>query len=139
MTLQYLLDTNILSEPLRPQPNAQVMAQLRQRRHAIAVPAVVWHELWFGCYRLPPSERRNAIEQYLSAVVAGSLPILPYDARAAGWHANERARLGAAGKTPPFADGMIAAIARTNDLTLVTFNLDDYRAFDGLRITDWQT
>ena len=115
------------------------MAQLRQRRHAIAVPAVVWHELWFGCYRLPPSARRNAIEQYLSAVVAGSLPILPYDARAAGWHANERARLGAAGKTPPFADGMIAAIARTNDLTLVTFNLDDYRAFDGLRITDWQT
>ncbi len=139
MTLQFLLDTNILSEPLRPHPNAQVMAQLRQWRHAIAVPAVVWHELWFGCYRLQPSARRNAIEQYLSTVVAGSLPILPYDARAADWHASERARLGTVGKTPPFADGMIAAIARTNDLTLVTFNLDDYYPFDGLRITDWQT
>ncbi len=139
MTLQFLLDTNILSEPLRPHPNPQVMMQLRQWRHAIAIPTIVWHELWFGCYRLQPSTRRTAIEQYLTNVVAVSLPILPYDARAAHWHANERARLSALGKTPPFADGMIAAIARTNDLTLVTFNLDDYRAFDGLRITDWQT
>ncbi|HAJ36854.1 MAG TPA: VapC toxin family PIN domain ribonuclease [Chloroflexi bacterium] len=139
MTLQFLLDTNILSEPLRPHPNPQVMVQLRHWRHAIAIPTIVWHELWFGCYRLQPSTRRTAIERYLTNVVAVSLPVLPYDARAAHWHANERARLSALGKTPPFADGMIAAIARTNDLTLVTFNLDDYRAFDGLRITDWQT
>lgn len=139
MTVQFLLDTNILSEPLRPRPNPTIMAQLQQWRHAIAIPAVVWHELWFGCYRLPPSARRTVIEQYLTGVVAGRLPILPYDQRAADWHASERARLSALGMTPPYADGMIAAIAMMNDLTLVTFNLGDYRAFDGLRITDWQT
>jgi tRNA(fMet)-specific endonuclease VapC len=137
--VQFLLDTNILSEPLRPRPNPTIMAQLQQWRHAIAIPAVVWHELWFGCYRLPPSARRTVIEQYLTGVVAGRLPILPYDQRAADWHASERARLSALGMTPPYADGMIAAIAMMNDLTLVTFNLGDYRAFDGLRITDWQT
>jgi len=139
VTVQFLLDTNILSEPLRPRPNPTIMAQLQQWRHAIAIPAVVWHELWFGCYRLPPSARRTVIEQYLTGVVAGRLPILPYDQRAADWHASERARLSALGMTPPYADGMIAAIAMMNDLTLVTFNLGDYRAFDGLRITDWQT
>lgn len=139
MTLQFLLDTNILSEPLRPCPNPTIMAQLQQWRHAIAIPAVVWHELWFGCYRLPPSARRTVIERYLNGVIAVGLPILPYDAQAAHWHANERARLSTLGKTPSFADGMIAAIAVMNGLTLVTFNLDDYRAFDGLRITDWQT
>ena len=139
MTVQFLLDTNILSEPLQPRPNPTIMAQLQQWRHAIAIPAVVWHELWFGCYRLPPSARRTVIEQYLTGVVAGRLPILPYDQRAADWHASERARLSALGMTPPYADGMIAAIAMMNDLTLVTFNLGDYRAFDGLRITDWQT
>ncbi|MFN3335507.1 MAG: PIN domain-containing protein, partial [Caldilinea sp.] len=81
MTLQFLLDTNILSEPLRPHPNPQVMVQLHQWRHAIAIPTIVWHELWFGCYRLQPSTRRTAIERYLTNVVAVSLPILPYDAR----------------------------------------------------------
>ncbi|HHY56799.1 MAG TPA: type II toxin-antitoxin system VapC family toxin [Chloroflexi bacterium] len=139
MTVQFLLDTNILSEPLRPHPNVRVMAQLRQWRHAIAIPTIVWHELWFGCYRLQPSVRRTIIERYLTGVIAVGLPILPYDTRASHWHATERARLSTLGKTPPFADGMIAAIARTNDLTLVTFNLDDYRAFDSLRITDWQS
>jgi tRNA(fMet)-specific endonuclease VapC len=139
VTVQFLLDTNILSEPLRPHPNVQVLRQLRQWRHAIATPAIVWHELWYGCYRLQPSARRTMIERYLTGVIAVGLPILPYDAQAAHWHANERARLSTLGKTPPFADGMIAAIAATNGLTLVTFNLDDYRVFDGLRITDWQT
>jgi tRNA(fMet)-specific endonuclease VapC len=43
-----------------------------------------------------------------------------------------------AGRTPPLADGQIAAVARTNDLVLVTLNLMDYDGFRDLRVEDWR-
>lgn len=138
MKLRYLLDTNILAEPLRPKPNDQILEHLKRHEEEIAIASVVWHEMWFGCYRLPESTRRAAIEAYLTQVVAPAIPILPYDRAAADWHARERARLGAIGKTPPFADGMIAAVARTNDLTLVTLNADDFQTFNELQCVNWQ-
>jgi len=64
---------------------------------------------------------------------------LPYDDRAAEWHAAERVRLERAGKPAPFADAQIAAVAATNGLTVVTANLADFRAFKGVKVTNWQT
>ncbi len=58
-------------------------------------------------------------------VVQPHIPLLPYDETAATWHAEERTRLVTAGKTPAFVDGQIAAIAYTNNLTLVTNNTSD--------------
>lgn len=136
--MRYLLDTNIVSEPLRPAPNPKILERLRRHEDQLATASVVWHELLFGCHRLPDSERRAAIEEYLHRVVAASVEILPYDERAARWHAAERARLALAGRTPPFADGQIAAVARTNDLVLVTLNQADYGGFRDLRVEDWQ-
>ena len=60
-----------------------------------------------------------------------SIPVLEYDWKAADWHARERTRLRFAGRTPPFVDGQIAAIARVNDLTLVTANTSDFESFKG--------
>jgi tRNA(fMet)-specific endonuclease VapC len=137
MTLRYLLDTNVISEPLRPQPNPRTLEHLRQHGHEIAIAAIVWHELWYGCERLPPSSRRNAIEHYLTQVIAPTVPVLPYHEAAARWHGRERARLSALGRTPPFADGQIAAIAHTDQLILVTFNMADYADFSGLTLEDW--
>jgi tRNA(fMet)-specific endonuclease VapC len=65
------------------------------------------------------------------------MQILDYDAAAAAWHASERARLDARGETPPFTDGQIAAIAHVHDLALVTFNVADFKRFDGIRIVSW--
>jgi tRNA(fMet)-specific endonuclease VapC len=134
---KYLLDTNVVSEPLRPVPNAKVLARLRSNQDELAIASTVWHELWFGCRRLPVSARRNAIERYLNEVISTSMAILPYGRDAAEWHAAERARLAAVGKTPPFADGQIMAIAYVNNLTLVTRNASDYAAFAGAKIVDW--
>lgn len=139
MTLRYLLDTNVISEPLRPTPHAAVLSRLQQYDGTLAIAAVVWHELLFGSARLAPSARRTAIEGYLQQVVAATLPILPYDTRAAAWHAQERARLTATGRTPPFADGQIAAVAQTNQLILVTFNTADYADFASLVVEDWRS
>ena len=138
MSPKYLLDTNVISEPLRRKPDQAVIRKIRRHEEEIAICTVVWHELRFGVARLAASRRREAIEEYLDAVVDASVPIIDYDRAAAEWHAAERARLVARGKTPPFADGQIAAIARVNDLTLVTFNGADFKSFSGLRIVDWR-
>jgi tRNA(fMet)-specific endonuclease VapC len=138
MTMRYLLDTNVISEPLRPHPDQRVLARLQQHQAAIATASIVWHELVYGAARLPPSARRTAIEHYLHQVVAPTIPFLPYDERAAEWHAQERARLVQLGRTPSFADGQIAAVAQTNQLVLVSFNTSDYADFSGLAIEDWR-
>lgn len=137
MTMHYLLDTNVVSEPLRPKPNSHILARLKQHADELVLASVVWHELWYGCERLPASTKRSTIEKYLNEVIGRSIPILPYDDRAAQWHAKERARLAARGKTPPFVDGQIAAIAYVNDLTLVTLNVSDYSQFQDVRVENW--
>lgn len=137
MTLKYLLDTNIVSEPLRPKPKASVVRHLQKHDQEIAIASIVWHELRFGVERLPASRRRDIVERYLEDVVLPAMPILAYDPSAAEWHARERARLVARGETPSFADGQIAAIAHVHDLTIVTFNEVDFRRYEGLRVTTW--
>ncbi len=138
MSPRYLLDTNVISEPLRPKPHPVVLEKLHLNQAELAISAITWHELWFGCQRLPESDRRSAIERYLTEVVAVSLPILPYGEDAAEWHGRERARLSLAGQTPPFADGQIAAIAHQYELVLITFNTSDYRGFMDIRLDDWR-
>jgi tRNA(fMet)-specific endonuclease VapC len=134
---RYLLDTNILSEPLRPHPDLSVMRKLELHRHEIATAAVVWHELRFGCCRLPVSRRRWQIEQYLNEVVLPHLPLLPYNQAAADWHAEERARLTGIGLAPPFADGQIAAIAKVHNLIIVTANEADFQHFADITVENW--
>ena len=137
MNLKYLLDTNVVSEPLRQEPASTVLRRLRHHEEDIAIPSVVWHELQFGVERLPRSRRRATIERYLKDVVLATMPILDYDRTAAEWHGRERARLVASGQTPPFADGQIAAIARVNGLILVTSNESDFKRFKGIRLESW--
>ncbi|BAZ50968.1 PilT domain-containing protein [Nostoc sp. NIES-4103] len=137
VNLRFLLDTNILSEPLRPLPNTNVLEMLRRHENEIATATVVYHELLFGCYRLPESRKRQTIEKYLQEIVQPNIPLLPYDTNAAMWHATERARLVNIGKTPSFADGQIAAIANVNDLVLVTNNISDYADFTELAVDNW--
>jgi len=137
LTPRYLLDTNILSEPIKSTPNARVLKSIAAREGQLATCAVVWHELRFGCERLPASRRKRTIVEYLSDVVRPNIPILPYDEEAAAWHARERSRLSRRGVQPAAADGQIAAIAYVNELVLVTANVRDYRHFDELRIEDW--
>jgi tRNA(fMet)-specific endonuclease VapC len=137
--LRYLLDTNVVSEPLRPRPDARTLDCLRAHQGEIALPSLVWHELQYGCARLPRSRRRRVIERYLSDVVSASFPILDYDRAAAEWHARQRARLAARGRSPSFVDGQIAGIAATNSLVLVTFNTKDFQVFEELDLEDWRT
>ena len=135
---RYLLDTNVVSELVKPRAvrNPGVAARVTEEADGLVTCAPVWHELEYGCRRLAPGRKRKAIESALARLQA-SLVILPYDARAARWHAAERARLVANGRTPPFVDGQIAAVAVVHDLVVVTRNGADYAGFDSLRVESW--
>jgi tRNA(fMet)-specific endonuclease VapC len=137
VTQQYLLDTSIVAEPVSRTPNPQIVKRLDEHGLECAIAAPVWHELMYGCRRLPRGKRREAIEHYLHDVVQASFPILPYDEAAATWHGYERARLESLGKSALFTDGQIAAIAHANDLVLVTLDVKDFAGFKGLQVTNW--
>ena len=134
---RYLLDANTLSEQARPRPQAQLLARLRMHQGQLATATVVLHELAFGVELLPEGAKRAHLSRWLHEAQRSDLELLAYDEQAALWHARERARLQLAGRPAPFVDGQIAAIAATNDLTLVTRNVRDFQRFDGLRVTDW--
>ena len=138
MSLQYLLDTNALSAASARRPDTAVLDWMREYDGESATGAPVLHEMMYGYLRLPASRRRSIIETYVTNYVLSRIPILPYDTGAATWHAAERARLVSAGRTPPYVDGQIAAIAVTNGLTLVTANTVDFQHFTGLRVIDWR-
>ncbi len=134
--LRYLLDTNVVSQPMMKTPSAGVMRKLTAIADECAIAAPVWHELQFGCKRLPPGKRREALQDYLADVL-NTFTILPYDDLAAKLHAIERVRLQELGATMPFIDGQIAAIAQINELILVTANVRDFAPFKALTVENW--
>lgn len=137
MKLRYLLDTNAISEPLQLMPNVAFLRRFRTHGQRLAIAVTTWHEALYGMHRLPAGRRRNQVRDYLFDVIAANLPILPYDTAAAQWHARERARLGAKGRTAPFADGQIAAVAKVHELTVVTANVTDFEIYDDLAVENW--
>lgn len=134
--LEYLVDTNVLSEVTRPSPDPGVMSALVRHASVLAISVVTLHELLYGIDRIPPGRRRLRFERLVSDALS-LRPILPYDEAASRWHAHERARLVRAGRTIPTEDGQIAAIAATKGLVLVTRNTKHFRPFHGLRLTSW--
>lgn len=135
--MKYLIDTNVLSEAVKTVPDKSVLKMFKKCQHEIVTAAPVWHELQFGCQRLPRSRKREVIALFLNDIVKRTMLILPYDDRAAEWHARERARLSSKGLTPSFVDGQIAAISVVNGLILVTRNSDDFKQFLRLKIENW--
>lgn len=135
--MKYLLDTNVVSEPIRARPSGPVLAGIEAHATELAVSAISWQEMHYGFERLPPGARRDRIRTYLEERVRPTLPILPFDAAAGEWQARERARMEKIGRTPSYADSQIAAIAAVNGLVLVTRNTEDFADFSGLIVENW--
>lgn len=135
--LKFLLDSNVVSELSKPEPNRGVISKFQQHRFAAAMAAPVLHELRYGLLRMADGGRKRHGLALLDSLTDAGLEALPYDAAAAIRHADERARLEAKGVIAPFVDGQIAAIAAVNELVLVTRNTSDFRLFSGLRVENW--
>ncbi|NOQ34422.1 MAG: PIN domain-containing protein [Methylococcaceae bacterium] len=137
MKTRYLLDTNILSESLKPKPDVNVVKLLLENTAYIATAAPVIYEIIQGAKRLPESKKRREILRYLDDFVYPKVPILPYDKQAAALHGDLQAELSLTGKTAPLIDGQIAAIAQLHGLILVTQNTRDFAHFSALTVENW--
>jgi len=118
-----ILDTNVLSEPMKSGANPTVAAWLdRQDIETLYLTTINLAELLLGVESLPLSRRRSAVEAKLSQIInlfAGSR-ILPFDATAARLLAVLVTRASSAGHTISFADGQIAAIAAAHGFSVAT-------------------
>jgi len=122
-----VVDTNVWSETLRPEPDAGVLQWFRANAAELYMPALVAHELAFGVELLPAGARRSALDRHIQAMLARLADrILPYDAETARVHATLRARSRRAGREPSAQDGQIAAHAAHMKAPLATRNIDDF-------------
>lgn len=132
--MTHLLDTNACVNHLRD-PFGLVAGRLAALPAGqVAVCSVVVAELLRGV-RLSrdPAHGRAVVDEFLAQFVS-----LPFDDPAADEYARVRVALEAAGVRLDHADLMIAAIALTHGLTLVTHNTQHLNRVPGLRVEDWQ-
>ena len=124
-----ILDTNVVSELMRPAPESAVVACLRSyRTDRLATTAITLAEIRCGLDRLPAGKRKQDLSAKFQAVVARALSprILPFDQRAAEPCATLRGDRERAGRAIGALDALIAAIARVHGATVATRNVGDF-------------
>lgn len=136
-----VLDTNVISEAIKPSPDAHVMAWLRGQSLAImATTAVSLAEINYGLCRLPRGRRRDDLETRLRAFLARGFGdrILAFDAPAAGVYGEIVTARQSVGRPIDAFDAMIAAIARSRGATVATRNLADFDGCGLLVLDPWK-
>ena len=125
--MSFLLDTNVVSEAKRPEPDAQVLRWLAgQPLTATYLSVITLGELEEGISALGETHRSRALQAWLTQLsesFAGR--VLGVDQAVATTWGRIQAEAKRRGRTPPAIDALIAATAITHDLTLVTRNTGD--------------
>ena len=135
----YLLDTNIVSEFIKKQPDEQVLAFYEARKNFCAISAVTWQELTRGVEDNEKCIQRkeNFIENF-----GENTEIIPYNKFSASICGEIQAAAEHEGKSLPSYDSQIAATAISNGMVLVTRNTEDFKFMkekNFLRLEDWFT
>ena len=126
-----ILDTNIISEVMRPAPEPRVMVWLRkQPLKTLATTAVTLAEIRYGLGRLPEGQRRRNLEEQFRSFLARGFDdrILAFDAASAEAYSAIVIEREKAGRPIDAFDAMIAAIARMNSAWVAT---RDVAGFEG--------
>jgi predicted nucleic acid-binding protein len=135
-----ILDTNVVSEPLRPKPNPEVLDWLdRQAPETLYLTTISVAELWLGIELLPAGKRRTQLQKFMSAQVLPLFEnrVLSFDEPAAAAFARIAAKSQAAGNRIDFADCAISAIALTRRFMLATRNTKDFKGAGIELINPW--
>ena len=136
----YLLDTNIISEPSKPMPNKNVLQKIADNLEHSCISSVTWAETLSGIKTMPDGKRKTSLFDYFIEIVQKQFDILPFDANAANIYSDLYERLKAKDTPAQRFDLLIAAIAISNNLILVTRNVSDFKdiaANSNLMIENW--
>jgi len=126
--IRYLVDTNIISETARPEPDGQVILWLSQLS-TVTLPAVGLYEIASGIQRLPAGRKREFLEEWLAELLASDCDVLPFDRDAALSCAFLDAEARRLGRSIELRDLLILAIAKSRDLGVATRNVSHFRGF----------
>lgn len=133
-----LVDTNVLSEPLRPRPDESVVRWLNaQPIDTLFISTVTVAELRFGVASIPTSRRRTALADRLDGDLFPLFigRVLSFDLASAAEYGSRAATARTNGATIGFADGCIASIAAANGLTVASRDIGPFEAM-GVRVID---
>lgn len=132
-----LLDTNVVSEAIKPQPHPAVLAWLdAQVAETLFLPSIAVAELLFGIGVLADGRRKQLLTVLVDGLVAQFAGrVLPFDAAAARCYAGLAVQARAAGKGFPTPDGYIAAIAAAQGFAVASRDVSAFRAA-GLAVID---
>ena len=134
-----LLDTNVVSEAMKPLPNSQVLGWLNaQAAETLFVSSITFAELWFGVAAMPQGQRKLRLEETvdgLADMYKGR--ILGFDLDTAKTYAQLAALAKSKGQGFPTADGYIAAIAASNRMIVATRDTAPFAAVGLEVINPW--
>lgn len=136
-----ILDTNVVSEPKRERPDANVVAWFeRQIADRLYLTSTIVAELAFGIEIMPPGRRRRRFETWLHERVVGAFRgrILAFDEEDALLYGHLMARARRQGRPARVGDAQIAATALRHGLAIATRNTGDFALFDAPLINPWQ-
>ena len=131
-----ILDTNVISEIMKPHPDPTVMAWLEAQDPAqLATTTVCVAEITYGLARLDPGERRSRLETRFGQLLAEGLAgrIFGFDLSAAAHYGPLVANRQRLGRPIEGFDGLICAIALANNAQIATRNSTDF-AHSGVTI-----
>ena len=135
-----VLDTNVVSEPLKPKPDAAVLNWLdAQEPQTLYITTINLAELLAGIELMPAGRKRTALKSALGNHIMPLFEgrILQFDAKAAAVFAQINARVQSLGATISFADCAIAAIAQVNNFSVATRNLRDFKTTGVVLFNPW--
>lgn len=135
-----ILDTNLVSEPLKPLPHPGVVNWLNAQEPAtLFITSINLAELLAGVETLPQGKRREALAQGLTRQVSALFEdrVLNFDARAAQCFGTCLAGAQAQGNPVGFADCAIAAVAKTHGFIVATRNVRDFQGTGVALINPW--
>ncbi|MBS3179128.1 MULTISPECIES: type II toxin-antitoxin system VapC family toxin [unclassified Pseudoclavibacter] len=122
-----VVDTNVLSEPLRREPDRRVLEWLARNATQIALTTITVAELRYGAMRLPEGTRRTALLLAVDRLVAEAGDrVCSFDVEAARAYASIRSEREARGTSISVEDTMIAAICLARGYALATSNVGDF-------------